>query len=274
MPELPEVETIKRELEPKLVGRKIIGCEILRPDIIGHPSPAKFRSGVTGKLITRVGRRAKYLVIELNNGERIIIHLRLSGVLIFRSISDPPEKHARLVFKFERDELVFEEPRALGRAYLVRAGETPPVLKGFFNLSREPIAGSFDFAYLKKKIKHRRAPIKALLLDQAICAGIGNIYSDEALFRAGIRPLRKACRLSNREIARLAITLREVLLDGIDNFGTTVSDYKRSDGKSGNFQNLLNVYSRENEPCKFCGTRISIKKIGNRSTRFCPKCQR
>lgn len=274
MPELPEVETIKRELEPKLVGRKIVGCEILRPDIIGHPSPGKFRSGVIGKLITRVSRRAKYMVIELNNGERIIIHLRLSGALIFRTISDPPVKHARLVLKLERDELVFEEPRVLGRAYLVRAGETPPVLKGFFNLSREPIAGSFDFAYLKKKIKHRRAPIKALLLDQAICAGIGNIYSDEALFRAGIRPLRRAYRLTNDEIGCLTKALREVLLDGIKNFGTTVSDYKRSDGRAGNFQKFLNVYARENEPCKVCGTRISITKIGNRSTRYCPKCQR
>jgi len=274
MPELPEVETIRRELAPKLVGRKITGCEILRPDIIGHPSAPAFKRGLVGKKIIGVGRCAKYLVIELDHGRMLIIHLRLSGALIFQSVSDPPVKHARLVFKLDRKELVFEEPRVLGRAYLIRNNEKPKVLKGFFNLSPEPIAGNFDFTYLKQKIKHRRTAIKTLLLDQAICAGIGNIYSDEALFRAGIRPLRKACRLGDREIGRLAKALKEVLLDGIDNFGTTVSDYKRSDGKSGNFQNLLNVYAREDEPCKICGTRIKIKKVGNRSTRYCPKCQR
>jgi len=273
MPELPEVETIRRELGPKLVGRKITGCEILRPDIIGHPSAPAFKRGLVGKKIIGVGRRAKYLVIELDHGHKLIIHLRLSGALIFQSISDPPIKYARLVLRLNRRELVFEEPRVLGRAYLVRDGEKPAVLKGFFNLSREPIAGSFDFAYLKQKIKHRRVAIKTLLLDQSICAGIGNIYSDEALFRAGIRPLRRACRLVDKEISRLAKALKEVLLDGIDNFGTTVSDYKRSDGRAGNFQKLLNVYAREDEPCKICGTRIAIRKVGNRSTRYCPKCQ-
>jgi len=274
MPELPEVETIRRELGPKLVGRKITGCAILRPDIIGHPSPPAFKRGLVGKKIIGIGRRAKYLVIELDRGASLIIHLRLSGALIFQSVSDPPVKHARLVFKLGRKELVFEEPRVLGRAYLIRNNEKPTVLKGFYNLSPEPIAGNFDFTYLKRKIKHRRAAIKTLLLDQAICAGIGNIYSDEALFRSGIRPNRRACNLRDREIDLLTKKLKEVLVEGIKHYGTTVSDYKRSDGKSGNFQNLLNVYAREDEPCKICGTRIKIKKIGNRSTRYCPKCQR
>ena len=274
MPELPEVETIRRELAPKLAGRKITGCAILRPDIIGHPSPPAFKRGVVGKNIIRVGRRAKYLVIELDHGRALIIHLRLSGALIFQAVSDPPVKYARLVFFLGREELVFEEPRVLGRAYLVRDGEKPGVLKGFYNLSREPIARGFDFDYLKHKIKHRRAPIKALLLDQAICAGIGNIYSDEALFRAGIRPGRWANTLRDREIARLAKNLRQVLLDGIKHCGTTVSDYKRSDGRSGNFQKLLNVYGREDEPCRACGTPIRYTKIGNRGTRSCPKCQK
>jgi formamidopyrimidine-DNA glycosylase len=274
MPELPEVETIRRELAPKLKGRKITACDILRPDIIGHPSPQQFKHRVVGKKIVGVGRRAKYLVIGLEHGASLIIHLRLSGALIFQSISDPPVRHARLIFKLGRKELVFEEPRVLGRAYLLRPAERPAMLKGFFNLSPEPIAGNFDFAYLKRKIKHRQAAIKALLLDQAICAGIGNIYADEALFRAGIRPNRRAYALRDREIALLARTLREVLLDGIKHCGTTVSDYKRSDGRSGNFQNLLNVYNRENEPCRTCGSTIVYRKIGNRGTRYCPKCQK
>lgn len=273
MPELPEVETIRRELAPKLFGRKITGCKILRPDIIGHPSPSAFKRGLVGKTIIGVGRRAKYLVIELDRGASLIIHLRLSGALIFQSVSDPPVKHARLIFRLGRKELVFEEPRVLGRAYFLKPDERPVVLNGFFNLSHEPICREFDTIYFKNAVKHRRAPIKNLLLDQAICAGIGNIYADEALFRAGIRPSRRAKTLRDREIALLARTLREVLLDGIKHCGTTVSDYKRSDGRSGNFQKLLKVYSRENEPCRICGTAIKYIKIGNRGTRYCPKCQ-
>jgi formamidopyrimidine-DNA glycosylase len=274
MPELPEVETIRRELAPKLAGRKITGCAILRPDIIGHPSPPAFKRGVIGKKIVGVDRRAKYLIIKLDHGVSLIIHLRLSGALIFRSVIDPALKYARLIFELGRKELVFAEPRVLGRAYLLKSGERPNVLDGFFNLSHEPICREFDSVYFKNAVKHRRAPIKNLLLDQKIIAGIGNIYADEALFRAGIRPSRRANTLRDREIALLARTLKEVLLDGIKHCGTTVSDYKRSDGRSGNFQKLLNVYARENEPCKICGSSIVYKKIGNRGARYCPKCQK
>ncbi len=274
MPELPEVETIRAELEPKLLNRRITGCTIQRPDIIGYPSPASFCRGIIGRRITSVGRRAKYLIIGIDSGKTLIFHLRLSGALLFKKAGAPESKHARLNISMGGHELVFDEPRVLGRAYLLRPDERPAVLKGFFNLSHEPIGKEFDAMYFKNRVKHRRAPIKNLLLDQAICAGIGNIYADEALFRSGVRPSRRANTLSSQEIARLAKDLKQVLLDGIRHCGTTVSDYKRSDGRSGNFQKFLNVYGREGLLCRVCGTVIKYIRIGNRGTRYCRKCQK
>ena len=274
MPELPEVETIKRELKPQIRNKRIIDCTILRADVIAFPKPASFCKEIIGEKIIDVTRKAKYLILELTNEKSIIIHLRLSGTMALAAIDAEPERFTRLVLRLEDGQLLFKEPRVLGRVYLVKDGETPNNLKGYFNLGCEPIAADFNFAYLRSKIKHRKAAIKSLLLDQNICAGVGNIYSDEALYRAGIRPLRRAHRITKKETVRLIQSLKEVLHEGIANFGTSVSDYKRTDGKDGNFQKFLHVYGREDEPCRKCGTIIKLKKIGNRSTRYCPKCQK
>jgi len=282
MPELPEVETIKRELKPKIINRKIVSCEILRKDIIGYPTPKIFCKSIINESIVNVSRRAKYLIFELSNNKKLIFHLRLSGAIIY--LRNPPvspfdkgrlkKKFARQVIQLNSGGIIFYEPRALGRIYLLREDEKPGVLKGFFNLSYEPISPEYDFNYFKNKIGNRKAMIKQLLLDQSVCAGVGNIYSDEALFRAGIRPTRRANTLNTEEIVKLLIALKDVLRKGIDELGTTVSDYKRTDGKSGNFQKFLYVYSREGESCRVCGRKIEIKKIGNRSTRYCPECQK
>ncbi len=274
MPELPEVETIKRELKRKIKGQKITGCVVLREDVIAHPKPSIFCKSIVGEKIVDVTRKAKYLILNLSSDKRLIFHLRLSGTMVVTSLDKEPEKFSRVIMRLEDRQLLFKEPRVLGRAYLLKASETPNNMKGFFNLGCEPISQDFDFDYLRAKVKHRKARIKSLLLDQHICAGMGNIYSDEALFRAGIRPLRRAYRITNKEMAKLAEELRNVLHDGIANFGTSVSDYKRTDGKDGNFQKMLYVYGREDEPCRKCGTTIVLKKIGNRSTRYCPKCQK
>ena len=274
MPELPEVETIRRELRPKIRNKKIVGCEMLRLDVIAHPKPADFCKGLIGEKIVDVKREAKYLILELSNDKRLIIHLRLSGTMALAPLGVEPEKFSRIVFQLEDRQLFFKEPRVLGRAYLLKGDERPPNLKGFFNLGCEPISADFNETYLRKKIKHRKALIKNLLLDQNICAGMGNIYSDEALFRAGIRPTRRAFRITQKEMSRLILALRDVIKEGISNFGTSVADYHRTDGKDGNFQNFLNVYGREGEPCRKCRTKIAVKKIGNRSTRYCPKCQK
>ncbi|KPL12726.1 hypothetical protein AMJ74_06325 [candidate division WOR_3 bacterium SM1_77] len=274
MPELPEVETIKRELRPRIRGKIIANCIMLREDVIAHPSPKAFCKSIINEKILDVTRKARYLILELTNEKRLVFHLRLSGTMVLAPLDAEPEKFTRLALKLDDVQLLFREPRVLGRAYLIKAGEMPSNLKGFYNLGCEPISDDFDSVYLRQKIKHRKARIKSLLLDQNICAGMGNIYSDEALFRAGIRPLRRAYRITNKEMSQLIKALKEVIHEGIANFGTSVSDYRRTDGRDGNFQNFLCVYGREDQPCRKCGTKIVVKKIGNRSTRYCPKCQK
>lgn len=274
MPELPEVETIRRELKPKVRGRKIVDCVILRKDVIAYPEPDQFCRKLIGERIEDVGRKAKYLILELSNDKKLIFHLRLSGTIIVMPLDAEPVRFSRLLLRLTDCLVAFCEPRVLGRVYLLEPGKVPPNLKGFYNLGPEPISSDFDYAYLRGKLKHRKGRVKTLLLDQNVCAGMGNIYSDEALFRAGIRPMRRACRITDAEMKRLARTLKQVITEGIENFGTSVADYHRTDGTDGRFQNYLCVYGRENEPCRKCGTRIVYRKIGNRGTRYCPKCQK
>jgi len=274
MPELPEVETIRRELKPIILNQKIQDCIILREDVIAHPSPKTFCTSIINEEIIDVSRRAKYLILELSNYKRLIFHLRLSGTIALKERDAEPERFTRVIIKLDDYQLFFKEPRALGRIYSVKDEEKPKVLKGFYKLGYEPISPEFDFKYFNDKIKGRKARIKSLLLDQNVCAGVGNIYSDEALFRAGIRPLRRAYRLKTEEVFKLLLALKDVLNEAIENFGTSVSDYKRTDGTNGSFQNFLYVYSKENKSCRKCGAKIVLKKIGNRSTRYCPKCQK
>lgn len=274
MPELPEVETIRRELKPRVGGRKIVDCTVLRQDIIAYPKPGQFCRGAIGETIVDVGRKAKYLILELSHDKRMVFHLRLSGTMIVAPLDSDPVRFSRLVLGLTDCRLIFREPRALGRAYLLGPDDVPANLKGFYNLGPEPISKDFDHAYLRARLKHRKGRIKTLLLDQNICAGMGNIYSDEALFRAGIRPQRRACRITDKEMRELARALKQVISEGIDNFGTSVADYHRTDGTDGGFQKYLCVYGRENEPCRRCGSRIVYTKIGNRGTRYCPKCQK
>jgi len=274
MPELPEVETIRRELRPKVINQEIEDCTIVRKDVIGHLSSRSFCKSIIHERIVDIRRRAKYLIFELTNDKRLIFHLRLSGTIALRDIHAASDRFTRLIIRLHDYQLFFNEPRVLGRVYLLRIDEDNKVPKGLFSLGYEPVSSEFDFAYFRNKIKGRKARIKSLLLDQRICAGVGNIYSDEALFHAGVRPLRRAYRLTAAETFKLLIALKDVLNRAIDNFGTSVGDYIRTDGADGNFQNFLYVYSREDEPCRVCGTKIVVKKIGNRSTRYCPKCQK
>jgi formamidopyrimidine-DNA glycosylase len=274
MPELPEVETIRRELRTRVINRRILGCKIFRSDIIGHPGPRRFCASVKNEMVLDVTRRAKYLVLNLTTDKRLIFHLRLSGAIAVKDPGGHAGRFTRLQLMLDGCDLLFEEPRALGRAYVLEGKEEPPALKGFFQLSREPICTDFDFRYLREILRNRKTRVKTLLLDQSACAGIGNIYSDEALFQAGIRPTRKAHSLTIEETFKLLMALKKVLRLGIKHFGTTVSDYRRTDGETGAFQKLLRVYSREGEPCKICGTRIALRKIGSRNSRYCPKCQK
>lgn len=274
MPELPEVETIRRELKPRIVNQEIKECTVLRPDVIAYPAPEAFCRSLVGETIIDVVRKAKYLILELSNNKRLVFHLRLSGTLYLRKRKSPVERFTRVMITLEKYELLFREPRVLGRIYLLRDSDRPAVPKGLYTLGFEPLSPQFDFDYFRRKIRGRRAHIKSLLLDQTICAGVGNIYSDEALFHAGVRPLRRAHRVTIEETGKLVVSLKKVLRKAVGSFGTSVGDYTRTDGSDGGFQKFLYVYGREGEPCRVCGTDVMVKKIGNRSTRYCPKCQK
>lgn len=273
MPELPEVETIRRELALKITGQRILQCIPQRKDIIGYPGRQRFIENVLNEKIIRITRRAKYLILVLTHKKQLIFHLRLSGSIYTRPLSAHRERFTRISFTLDDYLLFFNEPRALGRVYVLQKNEKPDILKGLFTLGYEPISHEFDYSYFRNSIKDRKAPIKSLLLDQRICAGVGNIYSDEALFHAHIRPKRRAFRITRTETSQLLTALKKVLNKAVKYAGTSVGDYTRTDGQDGNFQKFLYVYGREFEPCRICGEKVKVTKIGNRSTRYCPKCQ-
>ncbi len=280
MPELPEVETILRYLRSELNCnsryRRITNLIIYRNDIVGHPAPKVFTAQIKNRRIRRIDRKGKYLIFDLEGGLLLIIHLRLSGHLRFVR-EEPVLKYERVRFRMDNGlSLAFIEPRALGRVYLLKEQELPSVLKGLSQMGLEPIDPNFTPEYLQQRLKRRKANIKSLLLDQRICAGVGNIYSDEALFYAGIKPTRKAEALTGKEISSLTEALRRVLNDGIKYGGTTMKDkrYLLPDGTAGSFQQQLRVFNRESLPCFKCGSKIRRIKIGNRSSYFCPSCQR
>jgi formamidopyrimidine-DNA glycosylase len=276
MPELPEVETIRRELAPDLNGRRILNARIGRPDIVGWPKAAELSNEIAGARIEQLERRGKYLILRLDKGRMLVIHLRLSGQLQVVRSSAGLLRFERIRFDMSGGRsLVFVEPRVLGRVYLVEDSKLPPVLKGLQAIGLEPIDRRFTARHLRELVQGRKAAIKALLLDQRIAAGIGNIYSDEALFRARVRPMRSASRMTEREFQRLAPALRRVLKEGIRHMGTTMSDsrYQRPGNRPGGFQNRLMVFDREEQPCRKCGTRIRACRVGGRTSRYCPKCQ-
>jgi formamidopyrimidine-DNA glycosylase len=278
MPELPEVETIRLRLRPLLVGQRIVRARVLRKDIVGFPDARGFERGVVGRTITELGRRGKYLIVRLDQGREIIFHFRLSGHL------EMIDRDRKVEYERARLELAggkalsFVEPRAQGRVYLVQADGYPRVLAGMLKMGPEPIHEDFDVVYLHDRLRGRTAPVKNLLLDQRVACGIGNIYSDEALFRAGIRPLRPAGRLRRAEVARLSSALTRVLEDGIKWCGTTMADgrYRLPDGETGSFQRRLAVFGREGEGCRRrgCTGVVRRQRLGGRSTHFCPVCQR
>lgn len=274
MPELPEVETIRRELDSRIAGQRIRACTVLRPDTIAYPAPGAFCRRLKDETIREVTRKAKYLIIVLVSGKNLIFHLRLSGTIAVRPRGTGPERFTRVAVSLDDGELFFNEPRVLGRAYLIENNSTTGMPKGLLSLGIEPICPWFTLEYLYEHLKKRKAFIKAVLLDQHVCAGVGNIYSDEALFHAGIRPMRRAYRVTLDETRKIVRALKNILIKAVRSFGTSVGDYVRTDGTNGSFQDFLYVYQREGQPCRVCGTLIKITKVGSRSTRYCPKCQK
>ncbi|PKM45492.1 MAG: formamidopyrimidine-DNA glycosylase [Firmicutes bacterium HGW-Firmicutes-8] len=274
MPELPEVETIRRSLEQNIKGKTFMGAEVFLEKMVKGVSPLELNSELKGREITRIDRRGKYLIIHLTGGIAMVIHLRMTGQLLYCSPEQEKVRHTHIIFKLsDMCQLRFADQRQFGKISLVSVRELDnfPGLKG---LGVEPLGETFSREFFKKELRNRRTKIKPLLLDQTFIAGIGNIYADEALFRAMINPERIASSLTPREASRLYLAIRTVLQEGIENKGTSIKDYVDGDGNKGSNQGNLRVYGREGEPCVKCGKEIKRKSIGGRSSHFCPKCQK
>ncbi len=289
MPELPEVETIRRTLTPKIEGRDITGLEVIRPALIRHPDPAAFRAGVVGSRVGGTSRRGKYLILHLVDPETgtprydLVIHLMMAGRLLFCSgglvPGDPKTvEKTHVVLRLGEDHLRYVDFRHLGRLFLVPPGDYRAV-PGLRRLGREVAlegraAGDcLDLEGFLEALGRRRGRLKPLLLDQAFLAGVGNIYADEALFRAGLHPTRTAASLDREERLRLYEALRRVLAEAIEDRGTTFSRYVDAEGQTGSYRRRLRVYGREGEPCFRCGHPVQRLVLAGRSAHFCPVCQ-
>lgn len=283
MPELPEVETVRRGLAPLMEGRALARVVQNRPDL-RWPLPERFAARLTGRRVGRLGRRSKYLLAELDNDETLIVHLGMTGRMLIGAqvvgefVHDPgrhPE-HDHVVFTLEGGQTVtFNDVRRFGAMDLWPTDELGAhrLLAG---LGPEPLGNGFGGAYLTERFKGRRTPVKAALLDQRVVAGLGNIYVCEALFRAGISPLRLAGSLSGERVDRLAAEIRATLEEAIAAGGSSLRDFRHADGELGYFQHAFRVYGREGEPCatEGCAGRVSRTVQSARSSFHCPVCQR
>jgi formamidopyrimidine-DNA glycosylase len=271
MPELPEVETTLRGIAPHLTGQQVREVVVRNPRL-RWPVPRNLAELLNNQTIRRLRRRAKYLLIEFDHGT-LILHLGMSGSLRILPISTPPEKHDHFDLVLDDGHLMrLRDPRRFG-AVLWHVGDVAqhPLFK---HLGPEPLEAEFDGAHLHRATRTRSAAIKLAIMDNHVVVGVGNIYANEALFRAGIRPQLAANKLSLPRCQRLAQTIVEVLQEAIRQGGSTLRDFVHSDGSSGYFQQNYFVYGRAGEPCRVCGTAIKQIKQGQRSSFYCPVCQR
>lgn len=274
MPELPEVETIRRSLKKKICDCQINHVEVLLKKIIRRPDVESFISLLEGQKITGVGRRGKYLLIKIGNFQVLAVHLRMTGRLVFTTPDIPWDQHTHVVFQLDNGgELRFHDVRKFGTMDLL----TPEEMKGFpplCSLGPDALDPELTEDAFKKRLKGRRGQIKNLLLNQSFVAGIGNIYANEILWKAGIHPERLADSLSSREQKRFYHAMQAVLTLAIEHHGTTLRDYVDGEGNPGGFQNLLAVHGKEGEPCPCCGKPVVRAKLGGRSAYYCSACQK
>ncbi|MEL7563840.1 MAG: bifunctional DNA-formamidopyrimidine glycosylase/DNA-(apurinic or apyrimidinic site) lyase [Dehalobacterium sp.] len=274
MPELPEVETVKQTLSEHLIGLAIKEVWVNHETVIKTPGVTEFKKTIIDKIITCIERRGKYLIFSLSQGLKMIIHLRMTGQLVYVEKSIPMKKHTHVVFGFGNDkELRFTDQRRFGRIWLVGDNDLSGI-SGLSSLGPEPLDDIFCLDDFRNQLAHRKTRIKPLLLDQTFIAGIGNIYADEILFRSQIHPERSAQSLSEDEILRLFEEIRNTLREAVVHRGTTFSDYVDGRGEKGSHQNYLNVYQQIGEKCPRCGTIIERVKVGSRSAYHCPGCQK
>jgi formamidopyrimidine-DNA glycosylase len=279
MPELPEVETVRRGLEPEMAGRIIKHTDVRRPDL-RWPFPDRMAARLTGQEVLRLRRRSKYILMDLSGGETLLIHLGMSGRMTISPAKDrghdAPQKHDHVVFDMSTGvRISFNDTRRFGMMDLCDTDlvEKHRLIAG---LGPEPLGNAFDQEYLAAKLKASNTPIKSALLDQRLVAGLGNIYVCETLWRARVSPLRKSASLSSKRIALLRSAIRDVLTEAIESGGSSLQDYRQADGELGYFQHSFAVYGREGQPCKTaeCGEKIHRIAQAGRSSFYCHKCQR
>ena len=290
MPELPEVEVTRRRIGPLLVGRRIREVRTTRDSRLFMTRPARLRARLRGRSVSSLGRTGKYLVAEFDDGARLVVHLGMTGQLFSSAAASPrllsatrrsalepeeqsefrPDAHTHLQLRFEDagPQVFLRDVRKFGRVLLLEPGETHPRLA---RLGQDALETTGEALFAATR--GRTASIKALLLDQALLSGVGNIYADEALFRAGVRPARRAGKLTRRECDLLAAAIREVLERSIETGGSSIRDYVAPDGSDGLYQDERRVYARGGEPCLRCGSRIRRTTVAQRGTHYCPRCQ-
>jgi formamidopyrimidine-DNA glycosylase len=273
LPELPEVETIRRQLAPALEGRRIDGVRVIDSRWCEPAPPEAIEDALRGREIESVGRRGKYLIVSLEDDVHLVMHLRMTGNLLLTEDRDDPA-HLRVAIELDdRRRLLFVDVRRFGTGDVVLGGDA---LDEYFEsrLGVEPLSADFTADALRALAKGRKQPVKAFLLNQERIAGVGNIYADEALFRAKIHPLRPVGTLRRQQIEALREGVVEALELGLDSKGASIDDYRHVDGARGSFQDRFLVYSRAGEPCVRCGTPIAKLRAAGRGTYICPNCQR
>lgn len=276
MPELPEVETVRRGLIPVMEAKQIIRADVNRPDL-RWPFPENMAKRLTGKTIVRLRRRSKYILADLDSQETLLIHLGMSGRMMISTGEHPEtQKHDHVVFHMQDDaRVVFNDTRRFGAMDMA-----PTALiaahKLLASLGPEPLGNAFDEPNLVERLKGKNSPIKNVLLDQRIIAGLGNIYVCEVLLRAGVLPTKKAGQMSAAKVRSLVPIIRDVLGEAIESGGSSLKDYRQADGELGYFQHCFRAYGREGEPCVTTGCSGKIQRIvqAGRSTFYCAQCQR
>jgi formamidopyrimidine-DNA glycosylase len=282
MPELPEVETVRRGIESRVVGRKILDVEVGRERSVRRVGKEAVVHGLTGTTMTAARRRGKYILCDLDSGDAVMIHLRMSGRVLVEPIGTQRPPHTHVVLQLAprdglHEEMWFVDPRTFGEVVVYDPRLEAEVLPELTKLGPDPISDRFDGGVLAERLSGRRGAIKPLLLNQHVVAGVGNIYADEVLHRVGLRWSRTVDTLSRKKIDQLAVAIREILAEAIESGGSTLQDtqYVDVEGNVGSFQENHRVYGREGLGCLTCGkTSIRRVMVGGRSTAYCPRCQR
>ncbi|MFC1651988.1 DNA-formamidopyrimidine glycosylase [Patescibacteria group bacterium] len=282
MPELPEVTTIVEGLKEKMIGKKITDIFCDHQKMIKQETFESLKKKTQGAKIISVKRRAKYIIIELDNDLSVIIHLRMTGHLLYRPLDkskyskafhDPYNQFVHFSLKLDDNhELAFSDLRKFGTVEIMAILE----VKNYFEnkeIGPEPLDKSFTYEVFLERINRKKSVIKQVLLDQTIIAGIGNIYADEILFAAGIHPKRKVNQLNGTELKKIYNAIKNILKKAVELRGTSVSDFRDVSGEKGSFGETLNAYRQTGKPCSKCGTKIERIVVGQRGTHFCPKCQ-